>query len=391
MTDSPNPLAPARIPLAAERHAHLLAALARDGAVRVADISATLGVTPVTVRRDISELDRLGLLRRVHGGAVTRSDTPRPAGTPSGTTSPTTVITAASLGVMVPSLDYYWPGIVAGMEAEASERAVGITLRGSSYSVHDERPALENLAHTDGVQALVIAPRTDRGRAGEIVDWLAASGLPTVLVERDAGIDMTAATPSETDPQSPGGIDVVRSDHTLGAALAVRHLLALGHQRLGLVVTTHSPTSAFIARGWRAACAELGVKKTRLFEAATPARDTADFSAAIDAALETALTKGTTGLLVHSDPEAFAIVQHAQERGLSIPGDLSVIAYDDEVAGKFSPALTAVQPPREAIGRGAVTLAVNRLANPRRPAHRLLIAPQLVQRQSTAPARASRR
>lgn len=56
--------------LAPQRHDLILSAVRRDGAVRVADLVAELGVSDMTIRRDIGELARQGLVQRVHGGAV---------------------------------------------------------------------------------------------------------------------------------------------------------------------------------------------------------------------------------------------------------------------------------------------------------------------------------
>lgn len=80
-------------------------------------------------------------------------------------------------------------------------------------------------------------------------------------------------------------------------------------------------------------------------------------------------------------------MQRCEARGLSVPGGLSVAAYDDEVAGLFSPALTAVWPPRQSIGRAAVQLLAARLAEPERPTHRVVISPSLRIRDSCAPPR----
>ena len=92
----------------------------------------------------------------------------------------------------------------------------------------------------------------------------------------------------------------------------------------------------------------------------------------------------TTALLVHADREAMALVQCCQEHGIDVPGDLSIIAYDDEVAGLFSPPLTAVRPPRSSIGRAAVDLMVQRLEDPLRPVHRVAVSPTLNVRESSA-------
>jgi DeoR family fructose operon transcriptional repressor len=55
---------------AEERQQHILEAARRDGRADVADLAETLNVTPETVRRDLTVLERHGLLRRVHGGAI---------------------------------------------------------------------------------------------------------------------------------------------------------------------------------------------------------------------------------------------------------------------------------------------------------------------------------
>lgn len=57
--------------LAAMRQNKVLALLERNGAVRTKDLAEVLGVVPETIRRDMEELEQRGLLRRIHGGAVT--------------------------------------------------------------------------------------------------------------------------------------------------------------------------------------------------------------------------------------------------------------------------------------------------------------------------------
>jgi len=69
-----------------------------------------------------------------------------------------------------------------------------------------------------------------------------------------------------------------------------------------------------------------------------------------------------------------------------VPEDLSVVAYDDEVAQLFTPALTAISPPRGGVGAAAVDLLARRLADPSRPVHRVSLSPTLKARESTAPA-----
>ncbi len=358
-----------QLPLAPERRAHVLAALERDGAVRVSQLLEELGAAPVTLRRDLAQLEREGLLVRVHGGAVAPK---RGAGAPTATGTE-----SGTIAVLVPSLNYYWPGVLRGAEAAAKRHGYAVLLRGASYELQDERPVLERLVRDERVRGLIVAPNTDTPHAQDVVQWLAEAGVPSVLVERDAML-LPEGAPVES----------VTTDHALGAVLAARHLAGLGHRKVGLIISRNSPTSRKITAGWSAACAELGLTPADHFESVLPPRTSPEFSAVIEQTLDTAVRTGVTALLVHSDPEAMAFVDLAIDRGIRVPEDLSVIAYDDEVAELFTPALTAVSPPRADVGAAAVELLARRLDDPNRPVHRVVLSPSLNVRASTAPPRA---
>lgn len=365
-----------RGPLPVTRRAQLLEALQRHGTVRVSELTDVLGVTPVTIRRDIAQLASEGLVRRVHGGAtLIAQDEDAGEDRPQ---APTTAEQPAlrSVGMLVPSLDYYWPGVVRGAKEEARVHGLRMVLRGSSYNTDDDRPQLARLIEQVGVDGLVIAPRMDASTATETIRWLASTGVPLVLVERSATVGPHHAM-----------VESVVSDHALGAAMAVRHLASLGHRQVGLVLSRQSPTGPHVRRGWLEAALECGFSANATVDALVPSPRSPDWDAALDAVVDRCLATGTTGLLVHADPEAMALVQRCEERGLSVPGDLSVVAYDDEVAGLCSPPLTAVRPPRRFIGRAAVGLVAARLADPGRPAHRVIISPSLHVRESSAPPR----
>ena len=279
--------------------------------------------------------------------------------------------------MLVPSLSYYWPGVVRGVEAQARRRGFRIAVRSTSYELQDERPVLQRLLDDEQAIGLLVAPNTDTEHAQDVIQWLAGCGVPSVLMERDAKL-LPHRQPAES----------VTSDHAHGGALAAGHFAELGHRRVGLVLARNSPTSRKIADGWHAACAELGLAQAG-FDAQLPDRSSAEFSTAINATLDTALDAGLTALLVHSDPEAMAVIDLALNRGVSVPGDLSIASYDDEIAQSFSPALTAVCPPRAAIGEAALDLLADRVADPARPTRRVVLSPCLNMRDSTAPPRAA--
>lgn len=361
---------PVTTPLPANRRSRILAALERDGSVRVSELTVELGVSAMTLRRDLAQYEKEGLLRRVHGGAIA-IDGPKPSAPSAPAASEGTI------AVLVPSLDYYWADVIRGMEAEAERHGIRLLLRGVTYEVEDERPVLQRLLKDESVLGLIFAPNVFGPHFADVIGWLTTSDLPVVLVERDA-VRSDTHTPFES----------ATTDHARGAMLAAHHLAELGHRKVGLVTSRLSPTSRKIAAGWAEACEELGLTKAEHFEQFISDHRSPEFHTTIAAIIDTVITSGTTALLVHSDPEAIGVVEHALARGLTVPDDLSVIAYDDEVAQLYNPALTAISPARAHIGRTAVDLLLRRVNDPARPLHRISLSPQLNVRESTAPPRA---
>ena len=318
------------------RRDQLLDVLRREGTVRVSDIASALGVTPVTVRRDITQLANEGLVRRVHGGATLLA--------PPGGDEETPAV--ATLGMVVPSLDYYYPGVLQGAREAAARLGVRLVLRGSSYQVEDDERQVTGLVETVGVDGLLIAPNLSGPGGDALLARLAGLDVPVVLLERTATI-----------PPHGAPMESVVSDHALGASIAVHHLASLGHRRIGLAYSQASPTAPKVRTGWLSACEELGLDAAPDLSMVNY-RDPHLARRRSDRILDACLAAGTTALLVHSDPEAISLVERCEERGIRVPGQLSVVAYDDEVAGMANPPLTAVRPPRRSIGRTAVELLV---------------------------------
>lgn len=374
-------------PLPDERRARMLDLLQHRGTVRVNDLAAELDVSVITVRRDISLLADQGLVRRVRGGATLRDvasaageaqpNGAQPTAPEPGPEAPAAPGAAEQLtvGMVVPSLDYYWPDIIRGAREAAAGAAARIVLRGATYEAADERRQLNRLVDTVGVDGLLVAPTTSGGEGEELVRWLQATDTPVVLVERSAAIGPYHEV-----------MESVVSDHVLGAAMAVRHLASLGHRRIGLVTTVNSPTSPHIRRGWHQACTELGLRLAGTPDAQTVDQAQPGWPQARDDLLDRCLASGTTAVLMHSDPEAISLVERCQERGIDVPGDLALVSYDDEIAELCDPPLTAVRPPKAAVGRAAFALLAGRLRDrePERPAHRMVIAPRLIVRSSSA-------
>jgi DNA-binding LacI/PurR family transcriptional regulator len=349
-----------------QRQERLLAELRGHGAVRVRDLARELGVSELTIRRDISALAERGLVSRVHGGATLPSPSPSSG-------QPRHAATRFTIGMVVPSLDFYWPPIAAGARAAAAALGVNLQLRGSSYDPDEDRRQISLLIESGQVQGLLLAPALHGDHANETLDWIGQLPVPAILVERQ---------PPGWTPTS-GQIEWVRSDHYLGVQIAVHHLRQQGHRRIGLVVTHGSPTSAYLRRAWRTAATDPGMRDTLVMPEAVTINTTSDQDT-MHRLLGGCLRARTTALVIHSDPEAIAIAQFCTERGVTIPDDLAIVSYDDEIAHLGEPSLTAVRPPKSHVGRLAVELMVSRLLDgSRRPAYRVLLAPELVVRGSS--------
>ncbi|MEU7913914.1 substrate-binding domain-containing protein [Microbispora bryophytorum] len=372
-------------PLPDERRAQVVELLRRRGVLRVNELASELDVSAITIRRDIALLASQGLIRRVRGGAAllrrpvaeapisqAPGDRPPPQPAPDSAEEAKAQVT---IGMVVPSLDYYWPDVIRGVREAAAASDTRVVLRGATYQAADERRQLSWLVDSVGVDGLLVAPTTT-GEDGEaLVRWLQSAEVPVVLVERAAVVG-----PYQEAMES------VVSDHVFGAAMAVRHLAALGHRRIGVITTRESPTTPHVRRGWRQACGELGLGLDDALDADTVDRRDPEWPHELDDLLDECVASGTTALLVHSDPEAISLVERCQERGIRIPDDLAVVAYDDEVAELCDPPLTAVRPPKAAIGRAAFALLADRIADQdaHRPAHRVVIEPRLIVRSSSS-------
>jgi DNA-binding LacI/PurR family transcriptional regulator len=337
--------------LAAERKAQILATVDSRGVVRVADLVAALGVSDVTVRRDLDELARSGRLRKVRGGATA------PAGGAS--------IATAHVGVLVPTATDYFRRIVDGIQGALTSQGARLTLSVSDYRPERERALVDGLVRA-GVDGLLLVPTIDEGQ-----QWLHELPVPTVLVER------------EMDDNRLGPASSVRTAHELGAAAAVEHLHGLGHTRIALITRGDSQAAELIRRGWERAVSRLGLDPDA---PVILGKDVGSWPRWSDADVDTVVRQlrdaDVTALLCHNDENAMTIVQHARSHGWSVPEQLSVVAYEDEVARLGDPPLTAVSPPKEEVGRLAARTLLDLIEEPSAARH-VRIEPQIVVRAST--------
>jgi DNA-binding LacI/PurR family transcriptional regulator len=105
------------------------------------------------------------------------------------------------------------------------------------------------------------------------------------------------------------------------------------------------------------------------------------------AAASRLIRAGATGIVCASDPLALGAIRAVRRAGLTVPGDVSVVGFDDSAFMNCTdPPLTTVRQPIEAIGRAAVAMLTGQMEGSAVPVEELIFEPELVVRGSTGPA-----
>jgi DNA-binding LacI/PurR family transcriptional regulator len=202
----------------------------------------------------------------------------------------------------------------------------------------------------------------------EHYDLLTERNLPTVLL--NASVD---------DLDFPQ----VSCDDTVAVQQAMGHLVALGHESIGLILgpPDHVPSRRKLAEA-RQLAARVGLD--------LPDEHVEHTLFSVEggqAAAARLLPRGVTGIVCASDPLALGSVRAVRRKGLSVPGDVSVVGFDDSsFMSCADPPLTTVRQPIESMGQAAVELLVKEIAGVRVTHAELLFEPELVVRGSTGPA-----
>ena len=365
--------------LSEDRQQLILRELALHGSLNAAEFAAKLGTSGMTVRRDLALLAGQGLLERVHGGAVPIGG--RASGssaTPQQSTSwrPGGRRPLATIGMIVPSASYYFPGVIRGAEAAAQEAGVRLVLGVTNYSSEEERRQLRRL-YEHGVDGILITPSEQSLAGTETMDLLAEAVVPVVVVER-----------SIDNALDHGRLEAVRSDHVRGAEIAINHLLGLGHRKIAMCLRENSPTAPQLIDGYHLAMQRAGHRDvdSMVRSMSRALNDPEAHRLVVGGILDWCTKTDVTAAIVHTDEDALQFASACQERQLRIPEDFAIIAYDDEIAALGAVPLTAVAPPKYDVGHQALVMCLNRIGARRGSTsalQRVNLSPELVVRDST--------
>ena len=176
----------------------------------------------------------------------------------------------------------------------------------------------------------------------------------------------------------------ISDDDVEAMNLAVTHLVQLGHRRIGLAVgqerfvPVQRKRTGFVEVLDRL----LGLPEQEALGWVEQSLFTLEGGAAAASRL---LAKGATAIVCGSDLMALGAIQAVRRAGLSVPGDVSVVGYDDSPLIAFvDPPLTTIRQSVQAMGVAAVDAVVEAINGTPVPPHEYVFRPELVLRGSTA-------
>ncbi|MAT98137.1 MAG: LacI family transcriptional regulator [Anaerolineaceae bacterium] len=176
----------------------------------------------------------------------------------------------------------------------------------------------------------------------------------------------------------------VSADNHQGGYEATKHLIELGHRRIGIVTGWTDMVSAQDRlAGYQAALAEAGIlfSEELLYEG--------DFSQPggfRGGSYLLDLAEPPTAVFASNDISAMGVIEAIRAQGLQVPHDISVVGFDDiPTAALLNPQLTTMRQPLQEMGRSATQMLLDMLKNPETMPESIIFPTELIVRESTAP------
>lgn len=322
------------------------------------ELCSLLGVSRNTVMRAVNGLREEGLLFRERGSGTYVRHAPNQS---------TKSLPTARLGIVSPTSqlsmdDLYLGGILSGL-SQALKDIGAVALLGSP-SINPSSDYFTEITRRDIDGFIVIAP-SQRDRNAVAV--LARNNVPFVLVGADF------------DPEW----DAVTTDNQMGVRLALEHLTAMGHERIGYIGAPGLDYDS--SERWEAFHESLGPRAAR-FSLRLSAKT--DWEEQISQMLTDRLQgpEPLTAVITGGYPISLAAMRAFQRLRVTVPHTVSLVGYDDYTMMEYlSPSLTTIRQPLGSMGALAARLLTARVRGQiQDPVHHVLPV-ELVVRGSTAP------
>jgi LacI family transcriptional regulator, galactose operon repressor len=273
---------------------------------------------------------------------------------------------SGAVGVLIPDANnpHFW-SIVRGAESVTRVHGYQLALTVAESEAEGEQRSLRALAQQrlDGLLLFLTYPSR------------VVSELETLRLQGAAIVTFGRILP---------GKDAVVMDYGPGACELTEHLLKLGHRRIGFIHGVARPAlGADRLFAYRRTLRAAGVP----FERELIVHCGPSLEDGLRAALRLLdLSPRPTAILGVNDLMAISVLQAASERGIAVPGELSVAGFDDiAMAAHVVPPLTTVHAGGDEAGRCAAELLLYRLSNPDALPQQVTVPVQVVVRRSSGP------
>jgi len=336
-------------------------------ALTIHDVARYAGVSPMTVSRVINGEKNVRESTREAVNAAIRDLNYQP--NPAARSLAGADLIRIGLLYSNPSSAYLSEFLVGGLDQCSRSNIQLVVEKCDEEHAEDAAARLVN----QGVDGIILPPPLCD--APEVLKTLAASHTPAVAVATG---------------RPPADVSAVRIDDFEAAHAMTRHLLGLGHRRIGFIKGHPNQTaSQQRLEGYLAGLEEASVAS----DPALVVQGYFTYRSGLDGAEQLlALADPPTAIFASNDDMAAATVAAAHRRGLDVPKDLTVVGYDDSaLATTVWPELTTIRQPIADMSREAVTLLAEEIRSRRsgeKPQHpHALQAFTLIRRQSDGPPR----
>jgi LacI family transcriptional regulator len=330
-----------------------------------ADVAQHAQVSTASVSRVLRNTGPVSqdLRERVEASIAELGYTPRQSATDS--------FSQGSIALLISDLlNPFFLEIAQGVQDEVGQHQIIATIYNLTEQPRQQAQLLQQL-HKTGAAGVILA-----GLAPfpELLDWQGRYNIPVVLFNRRV---------------SQPGVHCIVVDFENAMVRATRHLLALGHRRIGHLA---SPSTGEIAearqRGIRAALAEVGLTlRPAWCPIVPPGREVGGGFQAMRVLLDLPEDERPTAVIAFNDIIAVGALHAARGHGLRVPRDISIIGVDDiALAGHTHPPLTTISQPKYHMGKLAVQ-TLRRMCEGRISMSNncTLLETPLIVRESTAP------
>ncbi|MGZ5896968.1 MAG: LacI family DNA-binding transcriptional regulator, partial [Xanthobacteraceae bacterium] len=244
----------------------------------------------------------------------------------------------------------------------------------------------------EGYATIVVDVGPDRSRQQELVDRLIARGvdglvLATVtLNDPVVGHCIAASIPVVLVNRSDAGrrLPAVVTDDEAGMRLAVEHLVALGHRRIGHIAGPREVSTGALRRaGFKVAATRASLPAQGIMIETAPAYTREEGRLAALRLLDRKIVP--TAIVAANDLLALGIYDALGQRDLHCPSDVSVVGHNDmPYVDMLSPPLTTVRIAQRKMGNQAARLLLDQIADPAARHERVVLEPSLIVRGSTS-------